>query len=90
MSPFLPKPDLIVYLKTDPEVLIERIGVRGRNFEKKIPRDYLRALLKAQDAWVKKNKDKFCVITVDSKKMNFARNVRDKEKFIGLIKSKLK
>ena len=89
MAPFLPKPDLIIYLKSDPVTLNDRIDSRGRNFEKKIPPSYSRFLLRAQDKWVRKNKDRFAIITVDSGKINFVNNVKDKEKFINLIKSHL-
>jgi deoxyguanosine kinase len=37
-------PDLVMYLQTSPDVLLDRIRRRGRSFERGIPEDYLRAL----------------------------------------------
>jgi len=38
------KPDLVVYLQADPEVLLQRIRKRGRSYEKEIDFDYLEGL----------------------------------------------
>ena len=40
-------PDLVVYLQTDTEVLMERIRKRGRSFERNIDEEYLRNLNEA-------------------------------------------
>ena len=44
--------DLIVYLRTDPEVVFERIKKRSRNEEKTIPLDYLRCLHRLHERWL--------------------------------------
>ncbi len=41
------KPDLVLYLQASPEVLLERIHRRGRQFERGIPAEYLEALNEA-------------------------------------------
>ena len=38
------KPDLVIYLQATPEVLLQRIRKRGRNFEKDVSDDYLSGL----------------------------------------------
>lgn len=38
------KPDIVVYLQASPDVLMERIGKRGRQYEKQMPRDYIETL----------------------------------------------
>lgn len=43
----LPKPDLVVYLEARPEVLIERLRKRDREYERRIPREYIEALAEA-------------------------------------------
>jgi len=40
----LPFPDLLIYLKRPVEVLLQNIGKRGRDFEKKITVDYLESI----------------------------------------------
>jgi deoxyadenosine/deoxycytidine kinase len=43
----IPKPDLVIYLEARPEVLMERIRKRGREFERAIDEDYLARLTEA-------------------------------------------
>lgn len=40
----IPKPDLVVYLQTSTDILMERIKRRGRDYERKISEEYLREL----------------------------------------------
>lgn len=44
--------DLIVYLRTDPEVVFDRIKKRCRNEEMTIPLDYLRCLHRLHERWL--------------------------------------
>lgn len=50
---YLPKPDLIVYLKAPISVLIERIRKRERKEEELISYDYIERLDKAYEEWLK-------------------------------------
>lgn len=50
LRPRLPRPDLVVYLRADPELLLSRIAKRGRPFEDAIDPDYLRRIGEAYDA----------------------------------------
>lgn len=43
----LPKPDIVVYLRAKPEVLLGRIKQRGTSYEKAITENYLEALTEA-------------------------------------------
>lgn len=49
MAADLPQPDLIVYLDSDNDILLERIKSRGRAFEETIDHGYLNALRSAYD-----------------------------------------
>jgi deoxyguanosine kinase len=40
----IPKPDLVIYLQTSTDALVERIKRRGRDYEKNIPEEYVRDL----------------------------------------------
>jgi len=54
MVSFLRKPDLILYLKANPETLMERIARRGRESEKSITLEYLSRLGRAYDEWMER------------------------------------
>lgn len=49
LSPRLTTPDLVVYLRADPDLLLQRIAKRGRPFERSIEADYLVRLSDAYD-----------------------------------------
>jgi deoxyguanosine kinase len=49
LRPRLTTPDLVVYLRADPDLLLQRIAQRGRTFERDIEADYLRRLGRAYD-----------------------------------------
>ena len=59
------KPDVVVYLKVDPEVALERIRKRGREWEKDITLEYLVELAVAYDKWILKLATRFTIITFD-------------------------
>ncbi|XP_043227068.1 deoxynucleoside kinase-like isoform X3 [Amphibalanus amphitrite] len=46
------QPDLIVYLRTSPEVALERIRRRSRDEERAIPESYVRALHELHEDWL--------------------------------------
>lgn len=54
MTQFLRNPDLIVYLRADVDVLLERIAQRGRESEKTIDPEYLRKLNEAYEGWAER------------------------------------
>ena len=43
----LPTPDLIIYLQTSPNILLERIQSRGNAFEKNITKNYIKKITEA-------------------------------------------
>jgi len=51
---YLRKPDLVLYLKASPKVLLERIERRGRPSERNITVDYIARLNHAYDDWVRR------------------------------------
>jgi len=63
---FLRKPDLILYLKASPSVLMERIGKRGRVSEQGITVDYLARLNHAYDDWIRKASSEIEVMEIDT------------------------
>ncbi len=45
----IPRPDVVVYLQASTDILMERIALRGRPFEKGLSRKYLQALNEAYE-----------------------------------------
>ncbi len=86
---FLRRPDLIIYLKASPDVLMERIARRGRASEKSIGRDYIERLNFAYDDWMRRARAETEVLEIDTDHVplqgeaeGFARLVNDlKERY---------
>jgi deoxyadenosine/deoxycytidine kinase len=81
---FLRKPDLIIYLKASPDVLMERIARRGRASEKSIGKDYIARLNDAYDDWMRRARAETEVLEIDTDQVplqgeaeGFARLVND-------------
>ncbi len=52
VSGFVPKPDLLIYLKADTPTLIAQIKKRGRDYETNIDEEYLKTLNDKYNNWV--------------------------------------
>ena len=68
----LPPPNLVIYLKASVPTLMERIALRGRDYEKAISRDYLEKLNALYDEWIERY-DLGPVLTVPADRMDFVR-----------------
>ena len=66
LASYLRKPDLILYLKASPEVLLQRIARRGRPSEQGIGSDYITRLNNAYDDWMKRARSEFEVLEIDT------------------------
>ncbi|MCK6626727.1 MAG: deoxynucleoside kinase [Anaerolineae bacterium] len=81
---FLPRPDLIVYLKASLPTLIERIHRRGRDFEQDVSPLYLQQLNELYNAWIEDFT--LCpILTVPADNLDFVRFPRD----FALIREKI-
>jgi deoxyguanosine kinase len=70
LSERIPKPDLIVYLKADTDVAMQRIATRDRSYERLMERAYIDELNQAYEAFFKSFHN--CpVLTVDTNQLNF-------------------
>lgn len=47
------KPDLVIYIKTSPHILLERINSRGRSEERSIDEEYLLILHNLHEQWIR-------------------------------------
>ncbi|OXM14060.1 deoxynucleoside kinase [Paenibacillus herberti] len=73
----LPKPNLILYIRADLEVLLERIAKRGRSFEEDISADYLQQLIQDYDAAMTslaEREPSTTIITINGNEVDFVAN----------------
>jgi len=77
---YLKPPDFLIYLRSDVDLLMERIGNRSRDIEKNISKDYISALNENYEEWISEYKlSEIFVINVG--KMSFLEN----EEHLNLI-----
>ncbi|ADI15927.1 deoxynucleoside kinase [Truepera radiovictrix] len=83
LRPKLPEPDLTVYLRATPDLLLERIAKRARPFEQDLEAAYLQALGEAYDRYFERYAGPLCVI--EAREYDFVENARDRERLLGLL-----
>lgn len=84
----IPLPDLVVYLKADLEVLLERIAIRDRTYERAMEPGYLADLIQAYDAFFA-SYTQSPVLTLDTNRLNIVRNPDDLAYVLERIRSAL-
>ena len=73
LTEFLPPPDLVIYLRASVQTILDRIKLRGRDFEQNISRDYLEQLNQLYEDWIARFN--LCpVLTVPVDNLNFVAN----------------
>jgi deoxyguanosine kinase len=70
----IPKPDLLVYLRADTEVLMQRITLRDRPYERQMERSYIAELNRAYDDFFSRPFDHTPILTIDTDRLNFVLN----------------
>ena len=81
LKPKLAQPDLVVYLRSTPDLLLQRIAKRGRSFEHGIKAGYLRRLGAAYDAYFEGYSGPLHVI--EAAEYDFVEHSRDRERLVG-------
>jgi deoxyadenosine/deoxycytidine kinase len=66
MEYFLPKPDLIIYLRASVSTLLNRINRRGREYEKRISPDYIEYLNHAYEKWIKEARESENILIINA------------------------
>jgi deoxyguanosine kinase len=84
----IPLPDLVVYLKADLDVLLERIQIRDRTYERAMSPEYMADLIRAYDAFFA-SYNQTPVLTLDTNNLNFVRNAQDLDYVLERIRSAL-
>jgi deoxyadenosine/deoxycytidine kinase len=84
MEPNVPAPDLVVYLQSTPDRLLENIRKRGRPYEQRIERQYLEALCKAYDHYFF-HYTKGPLLIVNTAQIDFVQHQEDLEELVRQI-----
>ena len=66
-------PDLLVYLSADTDVLMQRIALRDRSYERNIEPSYIDELNQAYEEFFSRPYDDTPVLTIDSNPLDFVR-----------------
>ena len=85
-APYLPKPDLIVYLETTVPALADRIEKRGRGYEQKIPASYLELLDMLNHKWLTEN-NAVPVLTIETDGLNVVRSKSAQEELVEKVRT---
>ncbi len=89
LVPFLPEPDLFIYLKASTWTLISRIRKRGRKFEMGITPEFLHELNLAYDRWIPELSKTQNVLIIDTDKFNIETDHRRLEQLYKSVEEKL-
>lgn len=85
----LPAPDLVIYLKASVDKIMDRIALRGREFEKGIDRKYIRELNDLYDRWAGNfNQSQVLILSYDD--LDLKNNNIDFESFLAEVKNYIK
>jgi deoxyadenosine/deoxycytidine kinase len=85
---FLPPPDLVVYLRASESTLIERISIRGRDYEHSISPEYLAQINGLYEEWIARFS--LCpVLAVPADNLDYVANPRHLELIVRKVEEKL-
>jgi deoxyguanosine kinase len=76
----IPVPDLILYLRADTEVLMQRIASRDRSYERNMDRDYIDRLNQAYDAFFVNppaGQETLPALVMDTNQLDYVRRAED-------------
>ncbi len=84
----IPLPDLVVYLRASVDVLMERIALRDRSYERAMERDYIAALAAAYENYLS-HYTAAPVLTVDTDSLDIVHRADDLRYIMDCIRSRL-
>lgn len=80
----LPRPDRLIYLTAPIDLLLERIMMRGRDYEISIDKEYLQGLARAYASWLRDHVD-VPVIEVDTSSIDFLGDAAHFEQIVSAL-----
>ncbi|MBC7263941.1 MAG: deoxynucleoside kinase [Chloroflexi bacterium] len=84
----IPLPDLVVYLRADTDVLLERIAVRDRPYERAMSRQYIDDLRRAYENFFAEYRQT-PVLPIDTNELDWVRNPDDLASVVARIRTAL-
>jgi deoxyguanosine kinase len=82
----IPMPNLLVYLRADTDVLMQRISLRDRSYERNMERNYIDDLNRAYEEFFSRPYDGTPVLAIDTDPLDFVRNPGD----LGIIENRIR
>lgn len=87
LSPRLPTPDLAIYLRAEPDVLLRRIEQRGRPFEQAMQAEYLSELTRRYDEYFRTYSGN--LLTIDAGSIDFVGDPQHEQALMAQIQRAL-
>lgn len=88
VTDFIPPPDLVIYLRASSGTLQRRIGLRDRDYERKIPTEYLDQLNKLYEKWI--SSFTLCpVLSVPADDLDYVAHPRHLDLILAKVQEKL-
>ncbi|MFJ8238003.1 deoxynucleoside kinase [Ureibacillus sp. NPDC094379] len=88
----MPRPNMIIYLHASLDNLMNRIAMRGREFEKMITRDYMKQLAEDYHEFIqyfKKKHPEIPIIELNGDEIDFVKKPEDLQFVLNLVDKKL-
>jgi len=82
----IPKPDLIVYLQAESDVLLRRIALRDRSYERQMERAYIDQLNRAYDEFFSRTNYHAPVLAINTNDLNIVQN----HEHLGLVANRIR
>jgi len=77
-------PDLVIFLRADTDLLMRRIAMRDRPYERGMARDYIDSLRRAYDAFFAAYKQG-PMLTLDANRLDFVANDDDRDEAVAQV-----
>jgi len=85
----IPRPDLILYLRAETDVLMQRIAQRDRSYERQMDRAYIEELNQAYEEFLSQPLRGVPVLAVDTNHLNFVRSTEDLDSIAQRVRGAL-
>lgn len=88
LASVLPPPDLVIYIRASVPTLKARIAKRGRDFESRIPDDYLEGLNTLYEEWIH-GFTLSPVLTIPGDRLDFVEDSHDLKAIVAAVRKRL-